>query len=90
MDEFPDVVITHSGFAGDGGRVLMVYPTKIVLDGFDVSGWVTDFRVGGQVKGHVELDLKILCRSLTWSQPEISEGQREQWAREHAESRRRW
>lgn len=69
--EFPEVVIT-SPVSANGPNPVPARLVNIVVGGHDLTNWVTDFRVGGGVKGAIELDLKLLVSSVRWEGAEAA------------------
>lgn len=70
---FPDVTISTPandarGAALHGSRAVQAASTKLALDGLDLSDAVVSFRVGGEVKGAIELELTLLCGNVSWTQ----------------------
>lgn len=65
--KFPDLVVTHPAPAGSGGAIA-ARSARILLGGQDITHWVSDFRVGGALKGAVELHLTVLVSGVQWKQ----------------------
>lgn len=68
----PDVVI-HDRVV-EAGRPVVARNSRIVIDGVDVTNWVTDFRVGGNVKGAVELTLTVMPGRVRWVHGSVFDG----------------
>lgn len=69
VDGFPAVRITHP--ASGSGHAHRARLATIELDGQDITRWVSDFRVGGNVESAVELHLTVLCGSVEWTQAAV-------------------
>lgn len=61
----PDVVITHPAKSNGPRRARA---STITIDGQDITTGVLEFRVGGESNGAIELNLKLVVGSITWTE----------------------
>jgi hypothetical protein len=67
--KLPKLTISHPD-PGASQAPLPAFRTLLELDGTNISQWVTDFRVGGEVKGAIEVQFKMLVSDVQWASRE--------------------